>query len=203
MSNACTVKKIGIMGGTFDPVHFGHLRAAEEAREALSLEKVVFIPAGCPPHKDGKIASAEDRYNMTELATRDCPYFSASRIETDSCCMNYTLDTIKKLKKNPEFSAAELYFITGFDAVLDIMSWRKPDELVRLCRFVTVSRSGYQREKLDELPENIRQAVIPIEIPLLVISSTDIRRRIESGQSIRYLVPDTVESYIREKRLYV
>ena len=203
MSAYSPAKKIGIMGGTFDPIHFGHLRAAEEAREALSLDEVIFIPAGNPPHKEGSLASAEDRYRMTVLATQKCPYFSVSRLETEKTGKCYTHETLKALKSQPEYSEAEMYFIVGFDSVLDIMSWKEPEELVKLCRLAAVSRSGYPREKLANLPKNLGEAVIPIEMPMLVISSTELRRRLTDGRSIRYLVPDEVAQYIKEKGLYV
>jgi len=195
--------KIGIMGGTFDPIHFGHLRAAEEARIALGLSEVVFIPSGCPPHKPKNISSAEDRYNMTLLATVGCPYFSVSRIEIDNDGFSYTRETLAKLKATPKYANVELYFITGLDAVLDIMNWKEPDEIVKLCKFVAVSRFGYSQCGLDKLPKTLRDAVIPIEIPLLAISSTELRNRIARRQSIRYLVPHEVEYYIKKKALYV
>ncbi|MDO4952231.1 MAG: nicotinate-nucleotide adenylyltransferase [Synergistaceae bacterium] len=203
METAKDALKIGIMGGTFNPVHYGHLRAAEEARERLSLEKVIFIPAGNPPHKSENLAPAEDRYNMTLLAIQDCPYFSVSRIETDRQDKSYTFETLETLKKNPEYTKAELYFITGFDAVLDIINWKSPEAIAALCRIAAVSRPGYTQDKISSLPENIRRTVIPLEMPLLEISGTELRRRIIDGKSIKYLVPPSVEKYIVEKGLYV
>ncbi|MBQ0055757.1 MAG: nicotinate-nucleotide adenylyltransferase [Synergistaceae bacterium] len=203
MKAAGNALKIGIMGGTFNPVHYGHLRAAEEARERLLLEKVIFIPAGNPPHKSENLASAEDRYNMTRLAVEDCPYFSVSRIETDRQGKSYTFETLETLKKNPEYAKAELYFITGFDAVLDIINWRLPEAIASLCRIVAVSRTGYTQDKISLLPENIRKTVILLEMPLLEISGTELRRRVTDGKSIKYLVPPSVEKYIAEKGLYV
>lgn len=195
--------KIGIMGGTFDPIHFGHLRAAEEARIALGLSEVIFLPSGCPPHKDRQISSAEDRYNMALLAIANCPYFSVSRIEIENKGFSYTLETLRKLKNNAKYKDAALYFITGLDAVLDIMSWKEPEKIVQLCKFVAVNRLGYSKAGLEKLPSDIQKEIIPIEIPLLAISSTELRDRIERGQSIRYLVPHEVDEYIKKRSLYV
>lgn len=196
-------KRIGIMGGTFDPVHYGHLRAADEAHAAFGLSEVVFVPTGRPPHKAGeKVSSAEDRYMMTVLATVDCPYFSVSRLEIDKEGKSYTIDTLKKLKSMPEYCDTEFYFITGLDAVLDIVSWKNPEEIMGLCKFVAVSRYGYTHSRMEELPEDLRSAIIPLEIPLLAISSTGLRERVRKNRSIRFLVPPSVENFIRKNRLY-
>jgi nicotinate-nucleotide adenylyltransferase len=194
---------VGIMGGTFDPIHYGHLRAADDAHAAFGLSEVLFVPTGQPPHKAGKIvSSAEDRYMMTLLATVDCPYFNVSRIEIDRVGKSYTIDTIKDLKNMPEYADAELYFITGLDAVMDIVSWKTPEEIMGLCKFVAVSRYGYTHKRMEELPEKLRSAIIPLEIPLLAISSTELRDRVRRSWSIRFLVPPSVENYIIKKSLY-
>ncbi|MDD4159423.1 MAG: nicotinate-nucleotide adenylyltransferase [Synergistaceae bacterium] len=196
-------RRIGIMGGTFDPVHYGHLRAADEAHAAFGLSEVIFVPTGQPPHKAGEmVSSAEDRYMMTVLATVDCPYFSVSRLEIDKTGKSYTIDTLKQLKSMPEYFDTEFYFITGLDAVLDIVSWKNPEEIMSLCKFVAVSRHGYTRSKMDELPEDLRSAIIPLEIPLLAISSTGLRERVRKERSIRFLVPPSVEHFIRKNSLY-
>lgn len=196
-------QKIGIMGGTFDPIHYGHLRAADEAHAALGLSEVIFVPTGHPPHKtDRAVSSAEDRYNMALLATIDCPYFSVSRIEVDKEGFSYTIDTLKTLRTMPKYQNCMFYFITGLDAVLDIVSWKNPNEIMKICKFVAVSRYGYSQNKMDELPPNIRDSIIPLEIPLLAISSTDLRERIKSNWSIRFLVPPSVENYIIKNNLY-
>ena len=175
--------KIGIMGGTFDPIHYGHLLAADEAHAAFGLSEVIFIPSGHPPHKaNKKLTSPEDRYLMTELATVDCPYFRVSRVEIDRQGSSYT--------------------ITGLDAVLDIVSWKNPEEIMTMCRFVAVSRYGYSPKKMEELPEELRTKIIPLEIPLLAISSTELRERARNGRSIRFMVPPAVEKFIRKKSLY-
>ena len=136
MTNSCQ-RRIGIMGGTFDPIHYGHLRAADEAHAAFGLSEVIFVPTGQPPHKAGeRVSSVEDRYMMTVLATVDCPYFSVSRIEIDKTGKSYTIDTLRQLKSMPEYRDTEFYFITGLDAVLDIVSWKNPEEIMSLCKFV-------------------------------------------------------------------
>lgn len=196
-------RRIGIMGGTFDPIHYGHLRAADEAHAAFGLSEVIFVPTGQPPHKAGEnVSSAEDRYMMTVLATVDCPYFSVSRLEIDKAGKSYTIDTLKHLKSLPEYSDTEFYFITGLDAVLDIVSWKNPKEIMSLCKFVAVNRHGYNHSKMEELPGDLRSAIISLEIPLLAISSTGLRERVRKNRSIRFLVPPSVEYFIRKKSLY-
>ena len=196
-------RRIGIMGGTFDPIHYGHLRAADEAHAAFGLSEVIFVPTGQPPHKAGeKVSSSGDRYMMTVLATVDCPYFSVSRIEIDKTGKSYTIDTLRQLKAMPEYHDTEFYFITGLDAVLDIVSWKNPEEIMSMCKFVAVSRYGYARSRMEELPEDLRSAIISLEIPLLAISSTGLRERVRRDRSIRFLVPPSVEHYIRKKSLY-
>lgn len=196
-------RRVGIMGGTFDPIHYGHLRAADDAHAAFDLSEVVFVPTGQPPHKTQQtVSSAEQRYMMTVLATIDCPYFSVSRIEIDRVGQSYTIDTLRELKAMPEYSDAEFYFITGLDAVMDIVSWKNPEEIMDMCKFVAVSRYGYTHKRMEELPEDLRTKIIPLEIPLLAISSTELRDRVRRSWSIRFLVPPTVENFIRKKELY-
>ncbi len=196
-------KRIGIMGGTFDPIHYGHLRAADEAHAAFGLSEVLFVPTGQPPHKAGKdITSAEDRYIMSILATIDCPYFRVSRVEIDRVGQSYTIDTLRDLKNLPEYADAELYFITGLDAVMDIVKWKNPEDIIDLCKFVAVSRYGYTHKRMEELPEQLRSVIIPLEIPLLAISSTELRDRVRRNWSIRFLVPPSVENFIKHKSLY-
>lgn len=197
------MRRIGIMGGTFDPIHYGHLRAADEAHAAFGLSEVIFVPTGQPPHKTGeRISSADKRFMMTVLATVDCPYFSVSRIEIDKTGKSYTIDTLRQLKSLPEYLDTEFYFITGLDAVLDIVSWKNPEEIMSLCKFVAVSRHGYTHTRMEELPEDLRSAIIPLEIPLLAISSTGLRERVRKERSIRFLVPPSVEHFIRKYSLY-
>jgi len=202
MTNS-SMRRIGIMGGTFDPIHYGHLRAADEAHAAFGLSEVIFVPTGQPPHKTGeRVSSADKRFMMTVLATVDCPYFSVSRIEIDKTGKSYTIDTLRQLKSLPEYLDTEFYFITGLDAVLDIVSWKNPEEIMGLCKFVAVSRHGYTHTRMEELPEDLRSAIIPLEIPLLAISSTGLRERVRKERSIRFLVPPSVEHFIRKYSLY-
>lgn len=195
--------RIGIMGGTFDPIHYGHLRAADDAHTAFDLSEVIFVPSGHPPHKVGKkVTPPELRYMMTLLATISCPYFSVSRIEIDRDGASYTFDTLKALHSMPKYKNAEFYFITGLDAVLDIVSWKNPEEVIKQCKFVAVSRYGYTHKRVESLPQEIRSDIIPLEIPLLAISSTELRDRVRRDWSIRFLVPDAVENFIAKNELY-
>lgn len=196
-------RKIGIMGGTFDPIHYGHLLAADEARAAFGLSEVIFVPTGQPPHKaNQRVTSAEDRFLMTELATVSCPFFNVSRVEIDRVGSSYTIDTMREIKSDPLYNNVKFFFITGLDAVLDIMTWKTPEVLMDMCQFVAVSRYGYTKKRLEELPESLRTKIIPLEIPLLAISSTELRERIRQNRSVRFMVPPAVEQYIRKKSLY-
>jgi len=195
-NNSSRFKRIGIMGGTFDPIHFGHLLAAEESYRELELNEVIFVPTGQPPHKYS-VSGHEHRYNMTLLATVGIPYFSVSRIEIDRGKSSHTVDTLK------EFRAimgedVEFCFITGLDAILGISTWKEYMKLPELCRLVTVTRPGYSPDSLHELPAKIREAIIFIEIPRFSLSSTNIRERISEGKGAKYLVPDVVEDYIKK-----
>jgi len=185
---------LGLMGGTFDPIHHGHLVAAEEARYAFELERVLFIPAGHPWQKKRHVAPAEERYEMALLATRDNDAFEVSRIEIDRDGPTYTVDTLHSLRK--EQPDAQLFFITGADAILEILSWKDPDEALSLATFVAVTRPGYELERLPSRDIEV------LEIPALAISSTDIRRRVAAGRPIRYLVPDAVAAHIADRGLY-
>ena len=187
-------RRIGIMGGTFDPIHNGHLLAADEAHAALGLSEVIFVPTGQPPHKaNQKVTSAEERYIMAEMATANCPYFTVSRIE---------IDPLRTLHSMPEYKDVLFYFITGLDAVLNIMTWKNPEEIIQMCSFVAVSRYGYSHNRVELLPQELRDKIIPLEIPLLAISSTELRERIRTGRSIKFMVPAAVEQFIMKKSLY-
>ncbi|MCG9967014.1 nicotinate-nucleotide adenylyltransferase [Pelotomaculum terephthalicicum JT] len=199
------VCKLGVMGGTFDPIHYGHLVAAEGAREELALDKVIFIPAGKPPHKPGHdLADAGDRYLMTGLAIDSNIFFEVSSIEIDRPGPSYTVDTIQFIMN--QYPGAEIYFITGADAILEIITWKNVERLLSLCYFVAASRPGY---RLDELWEKVgafiqcpEKKILGMEVPALAISSTDIRRRVREGKTIKYLLPEPVEEYIAKKKLY-
>ncbi|MDD4586897.1 MAG: nicotinate-nucleotide adenylyltransferase [Heliobacteriaceae bacterium] len=197
---------MGIMGGTFDPVHYGHLVAAEAARHRFGLVTVVFVPAGCPPHKRGLVrTNPRERYRLTELATCSNPWFRVSPLEIDRPGCSYTIDTARAFRAlyGPD---ARLYFITGADALLEIMTWYRVEELLNECQFIAVTRPGYGGDQLraiiDEWPAAFVSRFHFLAIPGLAISSTEIRRRLGTGRPIKYLVPETVENYIREVGLY-
>jgi nicotinate-nucleotide adenylyltransferase len=190
--------RIGIMGGTFDPIHHGHLVAASEAAHVFALDEVIFVPTGMPYQKTGRNVSAgEDRYLMTVIATASNPRFSVSRVDIDRPGETYTIDTLRDLRaeRGPD---AELFFITGADALTEILTWRDSDELFKLAHFVGCTRPGHQLS-LGSLP---RENVSLIEIPALAISSTECRARVRSGDPIWYLVPDGIVQYISKRKLY-
>ena len=190
-------RRLGIMGGTFDPIHIGHLVCAEEARWQFGLDEVIFVPAGQPWQKR-QVTPAEDRYLLTVLATASNPHFSVSRLEIDRGGPTYTAETLRALR---EFhSAADLFFITGADAVLEILTWKDPDSVLQTARFIAATRPEFDLGKLDLGRFGDRVSVI--QIPALAISSTDIRRRVREGRPIHYLVPAEVASYIEERHLY-
>lgn len=191
------------MGGTFDPIHYGHLLMAEEARAAFALDRVVFVPNGRPAHKKVyAVSPPEDRYAMTLLATASHPDFVCSRVEIERPGPSYTIDTLRHFRRtHPDLEA--LYFITGADAVLEILTWHEYDKLAQECRFIAVTRPGFVLQALGEIagPEFLaRVSFLPI--PGLEISSTDLRRRAREGRGLRYLTPEPVEAYIRREGLY-
>ncbi|MGI4789286.1 MAG: nicotinate-nucleotide adenylyltransferase [Janthinobacterium lividum] len=197
------MQRLGIMGGTFDPIHYGHLLMAEEARQAFALDEVVFVPNGRPAHKKAYLVSSpEDRYAMTLLATGSNSQFSCSRIEIDRPGPSYTIDTLREFRERYTDLEA-LYFITGADAVLEILTWHEYDKLVRECQFIAVTRPGFVLERLSEIADTeFLDRVLYLPIPGLEISSTDIRRRVREGRSIKYLTPEPVETYIQQQGLY-
>lgn len=192
-------RRVGVMGGTFDPIHYGHLVCAEEARWQFELDEVVFAPTGQPWQKR-EVSAAEDRYMLTMLATAPNERFSVSRVDIDRRGPTYTRDTLKEFK---DFygNEVELSFITGADAVLDILSWKDPDEVLDLAQIIAATRPGYDLGKLDQV--KIAGRVKTMQIPALSISSTDIRDRVRTGRPIRYLVPREVLRYIEERGLYL
>lgn len=200
------MRKIGIMGGTFDPIHYGHLVLAEQIRTKFDLEKILFIPAGIPPHKqETNITCSTHRYFMTLLATITNPHFEVSRIEIDEKEISYTVNTIKKLKSI--YSDAELYFITGADALYELDTWKDLEGLLKMCNFIAATRPGFDEKKLNEkkifLNEKYCTNIIVTAVPALAISSTDIRNRVKEHKSIKYIVPDSVEHYIYKNNLYI
>ncbi len=201
------VNRAGIMGGTFDPIHQGHLVTAEAARSEFKLEKVVFVPSGQPPHKRGlQISPKEDRYLMSVLATAANPYFEVSRTEIDRPGESYAYETVRYFKEiMPERS--ELFFITGADAIMEIVTWKNVGLLLEMCTFIAATRPGYSLHELKEkLISNISTVyahkIIPLEVPAMAISSTDIRQRVKSKCTIKYLLPEAVENFIQKNDLY-
>jgi nicotinate-nucleotide adenylyltransferase len=192
------VQRIGVMGGTFDPIHHGHLVAASEVAQVFTLDEVVFVPTGQPWQKDDRnVSASEDRYLMTVIATASNPRFSVSRIDIDRGGPTYTIDTLRDLRAE-RGDEAELFFITGADALAQIMSWQDVSELFKLAHFVGCTRPGH-RLTGQGLPED---RVSLVEIPALAISSTNCRQRVARGEPIWYLVPDGIVQYIAKRRLY-
>jgi len=183
------------MGGTFDPIHHGHLVAASEVAQSFDLDEVVFVPTGQPWQKHD-VSAAEHRYLMTVIATASNPRFTVSRVDIDREGPTFTIDTLRDLKA--ERPTAELFFITGADAIAQILSWRDHDELWDLAHFVAVSRPGHVLST-DGLPSD---DVSQLEVPALAISSTDCRDRVRRGHPVWYLVPDGVVQYIAKHHLY-
>ncbi|MFH1583999.1 MAG: nicotinate-nucleotide adenylyltransferase [Actinomycetota bacterium] len=202
--------RIGIMGGTFNPIHYGHLVTAEEARIQFNLDRVLFIPTGDPPHKEGqKITNAQQRYLMTVMATGSNPYFYVSRMEIDRPQPSYTMDTVKDLHE--VYKDSQIFFITGTDAVLDILTWKNPAEILNLCIFIAATRPGYELDRLNNIKKrlkdelgiaDINEKIHIIKIPALAISSTDIRNRVRTGKPIRYLLPEGVANHIYKMNFY-
>jgi len=187
--------RIGVMGGTFDPIHHGHLVAASEVAQSFDLDEVVFVPTGQPWQKEN-VSPSEHRYLMTVIATASNPRFTTSRVDIDRGGATYTIDTLRDLQA--ERPDAELFFITGADAIAQIMSWRDHAELWELAHFVAVSRPGHVLDTEGLPSEDVSQ----LEIPALSISSTDCRARVRRGHPVWYLVPDGVVQYIAKHDLY-
>jgi nicotinate (nicotinamide) nucleotide adenylyltransferase len=197
--------RLGIMGGTFDPIHYGHLVAAEMARGEFKLNKVLFIPTGNPPHKNRRdISPGELRYKMVERAVQDNSAFDISALEIEREGPSYTVETLRILRRIwPEH---ELYFITGTDALREIFSWREYEEILTLIQFIGAARPGFDAGEFllkvqQEHPE-IHGRIHHLEVPALAISSTDIRSRVRNGQPIRYLLPEPVRLFIEQRGLY-
>ncbi|MEH6780996.1 MAG: nicotinate-nucleotide adenylyltransferase [Rhodoglobus sp.] len=187
--------RIGIMGGTFDPIHNGHLVAASEAQIQFNLDEVVFVPTGKPWMKD-TVTLGEHRYLMTVIATAANPGFNVSRVDLEREGATYTIDTLRDMRK--AYPDADLFFITGADAVAQIMEWKDVAEVWTLAHFIAVSRPGHALT-ISGLPE---QGVSSLEVPALAISSTDCRNRVSRGYPVWYLVPDGVVQYIAKHHLY-
>ncbi len=195
--------RLGIMGGTFDPIHIGHLVTAEEALLQFELDEIVFMPTGQPPHKSSQVASPEARYMMASVATATNPRFWVSRLEIDDAGVDYTVDTLDRLRAacRPD---AELFFITGADAVLDILTWKEPDRLLGLCEVIAATRPGYDLGRLAGVLADLahKENVHVMEIPALAVSSSMIRERLAQGKSVRYLVTEGVAALIAKSDSY-
>ncbi len=222
--------RIGIMGGTFDPIHLGHLRAAEEIYWAFGLDRIIFVPAARPPHKEEVVAaSAMHRYEMVSLATVFTPYFTVSPIELQREGKSYSVETVREFQRlsGPDTT---LYFVVGVDAFLEMSEWREAKELLTLTRVIVTARPGWRLDEVEHLlapeqrqllghptfrylkvsevdPERVEEAPAPrqvllVEVVSLDIASREIRQLVEEGRSIRHLVPDTVAAYMAKNRLY-
>jgi nicotinate-nucleotide adenylyltransferase len=197
---------VGAIGGTFDPPHYGHLVGAQEACALLGLDHVLFVPTGRPPHKLGEpVSSTEDRVHMTELAIEGNPLFRLSRADLDRRGPSYTVQLIPRLRKEVG-TGTEIVFLIGMDSLRDLASWREPTAILKQCRLVAFSRPNYPPVDLDDLDREVpgaRDRVVILRTPGVDISSTELRGRVTRHQPIRYLVPPTVESYIRKNELYL
>jgi nicotinate-nucleotide adenylyltransferase len=195
-------KRLGVMGGTFDPIHHGHLVTAEEARAQFHLDEVLFVPTGRPWTKaHDNVSPAEHRYLMTVIATASNPRFNVSRIEVDREGPTYAVDTLRQLQ-DEQGAGTELFFITGADAMLEILQWKEPQELFELAHFIAATRPGYNLDVFEQETPAHDPRVTVMPIPALAISSTDIRARVAEGRPIQYLVPEGVEYYIEKVWLY-
>lgn len=195
-------KKIGILGGTFDPIHLGHIATADFILRAVNLDKVIFVPANTPPHKTETGATAKDRYIMTELATCNNPNFFVSDIEIKRSGLSYTVDTVRELK---DFygSEVELYFIVGSDVIDELDKWERFEDLLEMCHFIAATRPGFTMDTVLKRFGKLEALNIHfLNTPELDISSTDIRYRAKSNISIKYIVPTSVEQYILKHNLY-
>src|SRR5690606_27406611 len=192
--------RLGVMGGTFDPIHHGHLVAASEVQASFDLDEVVFVPTGQPWQKDDRaVSAAEERYLMTVIATASNPRFSVSRVDIDRPGPTYTVDTLRDLRTE-RGEDLEFYFITGADPLTHVLAWGGVDELFTLARFVGCTRPGHSLES-DQVPDEATATLI--EIPALAISSSECRQRVAAGHPIWYLVPDGIVQYINKRRLYM
>jgi nicotinate-nucleotide adenylyltransferase len=198
-------RKVGILGGTFDPIHYGHLVIAEDCWHQLELDEVLFVPAGDPPHKRGRLISpVVDRVKMVTLAIAGNPHFRLSRADVDRPGVSYSVDMVAQLRAELGLEA-RLFFIIGGDALADLPSWREPDRLAEMCQIVAVNRPGYPLFDLTQLDSSIPHAserIIQLVVPSLNIAASDLRHRVAEERPIRYMTPDAVVRYIHERGLY-
>ena len=198
------MQRIGVIGGTFDPIHYGHLAAAEEARVRVNLEKVLFVVALLPPHKlDEDVTPVEHRLAMVRLGIASNPHFEISLVDVDRPGPSFTVDTISMLQEQwgPD---TELFFVMGLDSLVEVPTWHQPERLIRLCHLVAVSRPRFEVDmrQLEASVSGISSRVEIIDMPEVDISSSDLQRRVKEGLPIKYQVPEEVERYIIEHRLY-
>ena len=194
------IVKIGLFGGSFDPIHYGHLQIAEWTKNKLALDKIIFIPAAIPPHKlRSVIASAEHRFNMTQLAIQDHPDFKISDVEINRKGISYTIDTIYYFREKHHLQKNEIFLLIGGDSLIDLPTWRFPDRIVENCTVVVYQRHGAD---LDVIPEKYVKKVRILETPLIDISSTSIREKIAAGTSISTQTSPSVAQYIEKHNLY-
>lgn len=197
--------RIGVFGGTFDPIHLGHLAIAQEAAEQLELELVYFVPAGIPPHKrDRAVSHARDRARMVELAIADNPRFRLSRIELDRPGPSYTVDTLEEMRARLH-SADELFYVVGGDTPAEMSRWSRPERVLDLAILAVVDRPGHDREAAERLARRLRrdpERVVWISGPACAIAASELREKARLGRSLRYVVPPAVAAYIEERRLY-
>lgn len=198
------MKKAGIMGGTFNPIHIGHLIAAEEVREKLDLDYVIFLPSGNPPHKaESDVLEGRERYEMVRLAVEDNNCFRASDLEISRTGKTYTYDTLMDLRNS--YKDIEFYYLIGFDTLRDMETWKNIREVFMMTTFVVVNRGSLKDEMSEEIARKIslyNAKILVVEMPGIDVSSTDIRARVSGGKSIRYLVPHRVYDYIMNRGLY-
>jgi nicotinate-nucleotide adenylyltransferase len=197
--------RLGVLGGTFDPIHFGHLLAAEEARVTLGLERVLFAPAGDPPHKQGHaISPIAHRLAMVRLAIADNPAFAVTTVDTDRPGPHYTVDAVRLLREEWGTGADETFFLMGADSLTQLLTWHQPERLVELCHLAVMARPGYRPDltNLTTALPGLSTRLDWVEMPVLDISASDLRRRVSQGRSIRYQVPEAVAAYVAEHGLY-
>jgi nicotinate-nucleotide adenylyltransferase len=194
--------RTGVLGGTFDPLHIGHLILAEEARRMLALDRVMFVPAGDPWRKRSRqVSPARYRAEMVRRAIADNPAFEVSNIEVERSGPSYTADTLESLRRE----IGDLWFIMGVDALLDLPNWKDPQRIIAAARLAVATRPGWERVNVADLERQIPGLIArlePVDMPMIQVSSSDLRRRVADGESIRYLVPSEVERYLREEGLY-
>jgi nicotinate-nucleotide adenylyltransferase len=201
-------RRVGLLGGTFDPIHYGHLVVAEEVRAGLDLDEMLFVPVGQPPHKrDGEITPAHHRLAMLELGIKSNPHFSISLVEVDRQGPSYTVDTLRLLRRRWG-SQVEIYFVIGWDGLEELSSWYEPEGVLeQVTRLVAVHRPGYEaapqyRDRLEQLFPMLKQRLLSMATPQLEISATEVRQRVAEGRPVKYQVPEAVERYIARHGLY-